>query len=102
MQRKFRQRRALQECVSLGAGDIEKFVIADRSLFLARDQVAETGVDTQGQLARQALVLVKGFPLELPVGLVDQDRARQCQRDEEQQQRDDEAALGHASASSSR
>ncbi len=97
-ERESRQRRALQESGAVGAGDVEEFVVADRPLFLALDQLAKACVDAQAQLARESLVLVEGFPLELAVGLVDQHRGRDREGEEKCGEQRREAPPRHGAA----
>lgn len=64
-------------------GDGQKRVVRKRTCVLVADEFRELAVDSRRQLLRQHPVLMEGFPLELPVGLVHEDGTRNDQRNEE-------------------
>ena len=90
---KRRERRALHEVGGRVALDDEERIRAERARVLGRDRCAQRRVDSRGELLGGDLRAAKCLPLELAVGLRDQDAGRHGERQEEHREHDLQPAL---------
>ena len=82
------KRRALQERAAGRRDEIEITVGREWLRVFAGDEITQALIDARRELFGAALMLMKAFPLQALVSLMDQGGGRQRQGDEEQSQHD--------------